>query len=437
MSKYIEVRHKGVTVKISRFTSVKKGVKYNEYVVSDYTSGNRVRHVRSTEASAKAKAKEICEALATGEKDVLDWSQSTRDDIRHALKLIDDTGVSIDEAAHTFVAAAKLVGPDEILLACHHWRNHRPDKKMSPKNILDGVLEYLDSRKGKISSRRHRTITSYLMAFQRAFKGRELHTITALEIEDWASGKKWAKKTRNDFLSTVSLLFKYSIKRGFAVVNPADAEAIVREHLRGSSIRILMPGDARIILYTVEESLRPFLALWMFSGARKEEASRLSWEQISDGLASGAICLRADQAKTGQERSLPISANLRLWLMRYRKPSGSVLPTEWQADTETQRMQRLDDLARLIKRKTKGVWVPNGPRHSFGTFHLKLHGDPSLTVKIMGTSLAKLDKYYASRSETVTKEAAAEWFAIMPEESADIIPMVSPATSVQAVVAAA
>ena len=220
-------------------------------------------------------------------------------------------------------------------------------------------------------------------------------------------------------------------------MNPANSEAIPREHLRGSSVNILMPDDARKILHAVDESLRPFLALWMFAGARKEEAARLTWEQVGEGLASGMVNLRADQAKTGQERSLPITTNLRLWLMRYRKPSGSVLPPDWQGDTEKRRMRRLDDLARFIKCRTKGAWVPNGPRHSFGTFHLKLHGDPSATVKAMGTSLAKLDKYYASRSETVTREAAADWFAIVPAESADIIPMPMPEIPAQSAVAQA
>jgi hypothetical protein len=93
MSKKIEVLHKGVTVKVSRFTSIKHGAKYDEFVIADYTSGKRVRHVRATEESAKAKAKEICEVLATGKQDVREWDQSTRDDIRQALKVIAGAGV--------------------------------------------------------------------------------------------------------------------------------------------------------------------------------------------------------------------------------------------------------------------------------------------------------------------------------------------------------
>ena len=39
----------------------------------------------------------------------------------------------------------------------------------------------------------------------------------------------------------------------------------------------------------------------------------------------------------------------------------------------------------------------------------------------MGTSLDKLQRHYASRSETITKDLAAEWFAIVPEERTDLI----------------
>jgi len=148
MNKKIEIRHRGVTVNIARFAAVKQGVKYNEYVIPDYSSGKRVRHVRATEESARAKAKEICEALAAGQPDLLEWSQSLRDDIRQALKLTDGTGVSIGEVAHTYMAASKLVGPDEILLACHHWRELRPNKKLTPKVTQEGVEEYLASREG-------------------------------------------------------------------------------------------------------------------------------------------------------------------------------------------------------------------------------------------------------------------------------------------------
>lgn len=68
-----------------------------------------------------------------------------------------------------------------------------------------------------------------------------------------------------------------------------------------------MPEHGRKLLNSVDECLRAFMALWSFSGLRKEEAGRISWEQVDAGFQSGAIYLRADQSKTGEARSLPIT----------------------------------------------------------------------------------------------------------------------------------
>ena len=48
MKNRIKVSHKGVTVYISILQTTKRGQPYTEYVISDYTSGKRVRHVRAS-----------------------------------------------------------------------------------------------------------------------------------------------------------------------------------------------------------------------------------------------------------------------------------------------------------------------------------------------------------------------------------------------------
>ena len=50
-----------------------------------------MRHQRSTLRQAKAKVKEVCECLATGKREVLEWNDDLRIEIRHALKLLEGT----------------------------------------------------------------------------------------------------------------------------------------------------------------------------------------------------------------------------------------------------------------------------------------------------------------------------------------------------------
>jgi hypothetical protein len=49
---YIEIKHLGLTIKVTRESD-------SRFIVPDYTTGKRVRHVRTSEATAKEKAKEV------------------------------------------------------------------------------------------------------------------------------------------------------------------------------------------------------------------------------------------------------------------------------------------------------------------------------------------------------------------------------------------
>ena len=75
MSKQIEpVRHKGVVVNITNCQTTKKGVVYEGYQVSDYSSGKRKRWTFASPDDARKKTKVIAEAAVTGQHSVLSLS---------------------------------------------------------------------------------------------------------------------------------------------------------------------------------------------------------------------------------------------------------------------------------------------------------------------------------------------------------------------------
>ena len=62
----------------------------------------------------------------------------------------------------------------------------------------------------------------------------------------------------------------------------------------------------------------PFIAIGAFAGLRAAEIARLDWSVVD--LKRKIIHLRADQAKTASRRIIPVSDNLRAWLLpRVRK----------------------------------------------------------------------------------------------------------------------
>ena len=149
----------------------------------------------------------------------------------------------------------------------------------------------------------------------------------------------------------------------------------------------------------------------------------MSVTQVREGLLSGGILLPASMAKTNRSRTVSICTNLRAWLTGYLPSDGPLLPAEWQA------MERLDELPSFASRKSGVPWLRNGPRHSFGTYFLRLSGDPGKTTAEMGNSLAQLDRHYHSHAKAITREVAERCFAVMPKVDQNIEPMATPGLS--------
>ncbi len=116
-------------------------------------------------------------------------------------------------------------------------------------------------------------------------------------------------------------------------------------------------------------------------------------------LHAGYIKIAWDIAKTRQRRLVPISDNLRAWLLLHPKREGKITP---------------DNHRRGITRCSKQAGVPwksNALRHSFGSYRIAEVQDAAKVSLEMGNSPAMLFKHYR---ELVTPEQARAWFGIMP-----------------------
>lgn len=428
MKNRITVRHKGVSVDISISKSVKKSVEYPEYIIADYVSapGKRIRHVRSTEEAAREKAREIAEALTGDQQEILEWNENQRADIRQALKIVDGTGVGIDRAAFIFAEAGRLIGTDEILTACWAWKNNRPDKPITPKRTDQAVDSFLDAKKTKVSERRHRNLTCYLGQFKRRFAARNLHEITTNHVQELIEEKTWGIKTQNEFLGAVGLLYEFAhtSNRDWVAPDYNPAGAIHRLEAKGGNIQVFQPWEARQMLERIEidtPELIPFLVLWLFTGCRKEECARVTWQHVHAAVKTGVIVLTKDETKNKDGREVTLLENAKAWLTWWLRKfgprnTGRVLPSRWNT------MTQLDALPKYVARNTGVVWKDNACRHSFITYRCKITGNVVAVSDECGNSPAIIEKHY--RKKSVLPETAKEWFAIMPPKEADnVIPM--------------
>jgi integrase len=406
-----------------------------EYIVDDRSGRDRKHHTFAKLEDAKAKAGEVAELIQRGEADVLKWSEGLRLELRKALEAVEPTGVSILPAAQLFAQAVRILGAkDDLLAACEHWKLHRPDKPLVRKTVDEAVTDYTASRAKRISVARKRTEQSYFKTFQAHCGSKLMHELVAEDIEAVVAANTWSPKTTRDFLTLVSCLFSHAEGRSWVPKGYNPTVEITRPRQPQRTIHIFEPWEAKKILVglaAMQPDLVPMMALWLFSGARKEEIARLSWEQVNRGQETGFIELEGEQTKTGQGRLVPLATNLKKWLRLYRKETGTVVPAEWLQPTKTSENQ-ISEITRLVRKKLGVVWRQNAPRHSFATFHFKVHRDVGATTLAMGTSLEQFQKHYWNKSQMVTKKMAAEWFAIVPDAAGVVVPITkadAPSTS--------
>ncbi len=140
----------------------------------------------------------------------------------------------------------------------------------------------------------------------------------------------------------------------------------------------------------------PFLALGAFAGLRAAELQRLDWNEID--VERGFVTVDASKAKTRRRRLVPISDNLKLWLLPHEQASGPIcLHNNPQA---------------AARRCCKGFkWAKNGLRHSYISYRLAILHDTARVAFEAGNSP---DVIFGHYRELVTPEAAQAWFNINP-----------------------
>jgi integrase len=149
------------------------------------------------------------------------------------------------------------------------------------------------------------------------------------------------------------------------------------------------------------------VAIGAFAGVRTAEIMRLEWRDVD--LPGGYIHIAAGQAKTRSRRLVPILPNLAQWLAPYAKTRGLI----WKGDRHEM------EFARAATVKGAGVpWKPNALRHSFCSYRLAAIQNAAQVALEAGNSPAMVFKHYR---ELVKPEAAKTWFAIAPEQPANVV----------------
>lgn len=267
----------------------------------------------------------------------------------------------------------------------------------SEYSVGEAVKEFLfaKARAGR-SDRYLQALRVSLFSFRNARSTRPLSSITVTDLETWLMKNNWAPRTQRGYLSDVSVLFNFCIRRGLTNHNPAAAVEL--PELESLPPLIHTPDQVRTVLEFARErdlNLCRSLAVRYFAGLRSSEAARLEEKEIKGSF----IEVTAAKSKTRRRRLATAQENLKAWLAL-----GGELPLH-----DLNNRMRWFNAALLTKHGI--TWAHNVTRHSFVSYHLAQFGNAGKTALEAGHSEQMLFAHYR---ELVTPEAAAEYWRIMP-----------------------
>ena len=327
-------------------------------------SGNRIRETFKTREDAETRAKQIRHAMKTGGTAAFSLSRDHRAEAAKCFTNLQPYGVSLTEAVHHYI---------KHVLA---YRNAPPICEIVKRMVADA----------ETAKRRARTVQDLrfrLGRFNRAFGNRQLASIELEELQSWLDDTTLSPRSRINYVTKVSQLYNYAMRHQWVEMNLTDS--LTWPSAEDKPVEVFTPQEAAALLEHADDfGLAAFVAIGLFAGLRSSELLRLDWSAVK--LAERAIVVDARVAKKRSRRVVEISDTLVVWLSKCDRTQGPIVQT-----TE-------DGVAGLLKRLAKAVglpkWKHNGLRHSYGSYHLGLHGDPAKTAFQMGNSPVVVHNHY-------------------------------------------
>lgn len=353
-------------------------------------------------AARKCAAEERIKRKNFGIKAANDLNAQKQQDVVEAIEMLKTYGVDLREVAGFYI------------------KHHQPVDETNRFGTL--IERYLESMvKRKLRPATITDATTRLRPFTDAWEDQAIDSIAATDIDALLDERGLSGTNRDNYLRRLEAFFNWAVKSKLTTSNPAiQCEAVT---LEWEMPEIYRPSQAQAILRMAEmgdeakdqpprHKLIPYLSVLFFAGVRPMEAARLKWSDID--LESSEIHIRAGQSKTRKARLVPISENLKSWLLKYRSVGGEdkrILPCSPAA------------LAKWRRALLKAAGVPaitDGARHSFATYSLAANG-LDYTIEALGHGDAQmLNKHYKALVKN-RKAAAGKFFAIEPKSESKIL----------------
>ncbi|MSU65313.1 MAG: hypothetical protein EXS38_04250 [Opitutus sp.] len=307
-----------------------------------------------------------------------------------------------ESAAREWRAFRAQIGADANLdEVARHWL--LTGAKASVK-VSDAAKDYLAAKSVEgMSAIAHSHYSKWIGRFVAEFGDREAGTITREDVAGWLATLDAAPATRAGHLARVRGLFSWLVTCGKLTVSPCAG--IKAPKLVTAEVEIFTVQQGRDLFEKNKAESRELLgrlALEAFCGLRFSSAARIAGSEIK--FAEKGIVLPAQKIKTERREYIDgLPENLWAWLAWSKPETWTMTPRAYLA-------------AKSLARVRAGLpEIRNALRHSFCSYHIAQHKDPSRTSVILcHTSPRTLWKHYRGNA---TNADGAAWFSIVPPES--------------------
>jgi len=339
----------------------------------------------------------------TGAGGADEWADEKRKEI--AQRGISDASITSDERAaiikfREHVATLSGEGAEaKITDAVDHYIKQLDarHKSMTCQQVADKLLIRLKTE--ELSKRHIYDIELRLERFNTEYSDWLACDVDTEIIDDFLESLDLAARTVINYRLAISRLFSHAIILKAVTDNPVKEST--RPKPPNEEPGTLTPKQVAKLLSAADSKTVAGLAISFFAGVRRAEIERLDWSEVD--FTEGTIEIKAANAKTAKRRFIPMSENLKQWLLPHAKNAGSVIvsPAIWRKGIESARSEA------KIKE-----WPHNAGRHSYASYHLAHHTEAGQTAANLGHPNPSL--LYSTYRAFVTAKAAASYWEIKP-----------------------
>jgi integrase len=412
----------------------------DQFTLVYYLGDKRIRKTYSDYGKAFTDAETTAAKLSEGELNVLELKGDARLALVRSEAMLKPTGVPLEMAVMRYVEMWKIVGDANPVEVGEFFKKFHPSN-MPAKSVAEVVDELIEAKEAdRCSDVYIKDLKGRLGKFKAAFAGR-IGSVMTGDIENFLRNvkvmervggevryKAASPKSRNHYRAAIGTLFYFAEARGYIPKGLVDIEAVALAKQKDGEIEIFRPEEMARVLAAASDNLIPFLTIGAFAGLRHAEIQRLDWSEVR--LEDGFIEVKAGKAKTASRRLVPITDNLRKWLLPHHKPQG---PVCLYASMSKQLLWIAEDVDKAWKKENPPgsfVWKHNALRHSFISYRVADVKNAAQVALEAGNSPRMI---FSNYRELVRPTDAKKWFSIEPKADDKVTPMPKPAESPAAV----